>query len=129
MIVKCLYNDPENLPEESIPFFDYGLEKGKEYLVMGLGTFKRKDDIYCLIDENGRPSWFPLSIFEMIDSTLPADWIIKTNYDRVDIDFRELIGFRELCSNPDFFNGLLLREQKALKIYFGKKTELENIAV
>lgn len=55
MKVKCLYNDPSNVGEGIPNDFDYGLEINKEYLVMGIMTFKKSDNLYFLIDEDSRP--------------------------------------------------------------------------
>ena len=55
MKVKCLYNDPSNVGEGIPNDFDYGLEINKEYLVMGIMTFKKSDNLYFLIDEDSLP--------------------------------------------------------------------------
>ena len=69
MKVKCLYNDPSNVGEGIPNDFDYGLEINKEYLVMGIMTFKKSDNLYFLIDEDSRPGWFPHQIFEIESNT------------------------------------------------------------
>lgn len=126
MKVVCKYNDPANLPSGISDNFDYGLELSKEYLVMGILTFKQSNDLYFLVDENSRPGWFPYQIFEIVSSELPANWFVKINIECYYVDYKNLIGFDELCNKKDFFNQLLERDEEAMRIYFRRKAELEN---
>lgn len=103
MKVKCLYNDPSNVGEGIPNDFDYGLEINKEYLVMGIMTFKKSDNLYFLIDEDSRPGWFPHQIFEIESNELPFNWFVRINKDNKHTDYRNLIGFAELCNDEDFF--------------------------
>ncbi|MBN2695090.1 hypothetical protein JXR93_10530 [bacterium] len=106
--------------------FNYGLELYKEYLVMGILTFKDTNELYYLIDENGFPSWFPNQIFEITNNELPIDWFIKINTSNDYLSYKNLIGFDELCNNEDFFYDLLERDKKVLQIYYKRKIELEK---
>ncbi|MEZ4909942.1 MAG: hypothetical protein R2774_03670 [Saprospiraceae bacterium] len=126
MKVVCKYNDPSNLPSTIPDNFDYGLELSKEYLVMGVLTFKKSNDLYFLVDENGRPSWFPHQIFEAVNNELPVNWFVKINIGDDYVDYQNLIGFDELCNKEDFFNQLLERDEEAMRIYFRRKIELEK---
>ncbi|HTN36337.1 MAG TPA: hypothetical protein VL053_04630 [Arachidicoccus sp.] len=126
MKVICKYNDPSNLPSGIPDNFDYGLEINKEYLVTGILTFKQSDDLYFLVDESGRPSWFPFQIFEIINNKLPKIWFIKINVRNDYVDYKNLIGFNELCNNDAFFNQLLERDEEAMQVYFKRKIELEK---
>lgn len=126
MKVICKYNDPTNLPSGIPDNFDYGLEINKEYLVTGILTFKQSDDLYFLVDESGRPSWFPFQIFEIINNKLPKIWFIKINVRNDYVDYKNLIGFNELCNNDAFFNQLLERDEEAMQVYFKRKIELEK---
>lgn len=126
MRVVCKYNDPENVPNGISNNFDFGLEVGKDYLVMGLLTFKQSNDLYYLVDEGGRPSWFPNQIFEVLSNDLPYNWYMKINVGDDHVDYQNLIGFSELCNEQDFFNQLLERDEAAMRIYFRRKIELEK---
>jgi len=126
MKVICKYNDPDNVPNGISSNFDFGLKLGKEYLVMGLLTFKLSNDLYYLVDEGGRPSWFPNQIFEVLGNCLPYSWYMKINIGDDCVDYKNLIGFSELCNEQDFFNRLLEREEKAMRIYFRRKIEMEK---
>ena len=126
MKVVCKYNDPSNVPKNIPDDFDFGLNVEKEYLVMGMLTYKKSNSLYFLIDENGRPSWFPFQIFEISNNVIPENWFVKINTDNDYVDFYNLMGFNELCNNEDFFNQLLERDEKTMQIYFRRKIELEN---
>jgi hypothetical protein len=126
MKVICKHNDPSNLPGGIPDNFDYGLEINKEYLVTGILTFKQSDDLYFLVDESGRPSWFPFQIFETINNELPKNWFVKINAGNDYVDYKNLFGFNELCNDDDFFNQLLERDEEAMQVYFRRKIELEK---
>ena len=124
--VQCKHNDPSNIPIGIPDNFDYGLELGKIYLVMGILTFKLSNNIYFLIDESGRPSWFPFQLFEILHNTLPTNWFLKINMGDEYVDYRNLVGFEELCNKEGFFNRLLERDEEAMNTYFRRKVELEK---
>lgn len=118
MIAKCLYNDPFNLPSGISNDFDFGLIVGKSYFVMGIILFGK--DIKILVDEEGRPSWFPIELFDMIDNKIENDWFfIVPN----SIEIKAIWGFDELCNDENYFDSLACRDEKALEIYFKKKSE------
>ena len=122
----CNFNDPFDVPKDYPNDFDYGLEIGKEYIVMGILTFKTSNHLYVLIDENSRPSWFPYQIFKIVDNAFPQNWFVKINDTREDTDFYNLIGFDELCNEENFYNRLIEREDEAMRIYFRRKIEIEK---
>ena len=126
MKVLCRINDPSSVSNNIPDNFDYGLEIGKEYLVMGMLTFKKSNNLYFLIDENGRPSWFPFQIFDILNNELPDNWFVKVNINNEYVDYFNLIGFAELCNKEDFFNQLLERDEEVMRVYFRRKIELEN---
>lgn len=125
MKVICKYNDPENLPEEIKTRFDYGLEIGKAYLVMGIALLRESDLIYYLVDEGGRPNLFPKSIFEIIDNTIPINWFIKLDENPF-FNSYAILGFYELCNEANYYENLIDREENAMRIYYRRKIELEN---
>ena len=127
MKVICHYNDPsKNLPEGSPDNFDYGLEKEKEYLVMGIMLFE--NSLEYLIDENGKPSWFPHQLFTISNTRLSQNWHFKA-FPRQESDkLLFLCGFYELCCDKDFqfYTLLLERDENALSKYFQRKMEAEK---
>jgi hypothetical protein len=126
MKVICILNDPSKVEDKISDNFDYGLKIGNEYIVMGILTFKDSTLLYYLVDENGKPSWFPNQIFNIIDNQFPHNWFLKINENRDDVDFYNLIGFNELCNETNYFNSLLERDEIALSIYYKHKIEYEK---
>lgn len=126
MKVICKFNDPSHLPCSIPANFDYGLELNKEYVVMGLLTYKKSENLYFLIDESGRPGWFPFQIFKLTENTLHSNWHLKINVNDQHSDYYNLIGFQELCSQEGYFNKLLERDEVAMQIYFRRKIEYEK---
>lgn len=124
MKVICNYNDPLSLPEGIPDDFDYGLEIGKEYIVMGIITYKGSNCLYYLVDTNGRPGWFPFMIFSLKENILPSNWFLKVNGDKENSDIFSLIGFEELCNDILYYDNLTNREEEAMRIYFKRKIEL-----
>ena len=124
--IKCIYNDPNDLPDGIPNNFDYGLEVDKEYLVMGIAIFKKSDNLYFLVDENSCPNWFPSQIFDITHNSLHYNWFMKVNFDNEHVDYKNLIGFDELCNDENFFNLLLERDENAMRIYFRRKIEMEK---
>jgi len=126
MKVTCNYNDPSNLPDGVPGDFDYGLELDKEYIVMGIASFKKSNCLYYLIDENGRPSWFPFQLFNTCDNSLPKNWFIHVNQDERSSDISSLWGFDELCNDEMYFDKLMDRDELAMRIYYKRIMEFEN---
>jgi hypothetical protein len=126
MKVTCKYNDPGNVPAGVPDKFDFGLEINKDYLVMGIAIFQQSNEVYFLVDEGGRPSWYPHQIFATVSNDLPDSWFLKINEGDVHADYQNLFGFYELCNEADFFNRLLAREETAMRLYFRRKIEAEQ---
>lgn len=104
----------------------FGIELGKDYLVMGVAVYKDTNCLYYLIDINGRPDWYPYLLFDIVDSTIPSQWFMKIHHKNEDTDLYTLLGFRELCCVENFYDHLQDRVNAALQIYFNRKIELEK---
>lgn len=50
---------------------NYGLTLAKEYVVMGIVIYKDSNCLHYLIDENGKPDWYPYLLFDISDNSLP----------------------------------------------------------
>ena len=127
MKVRCKFNDPSSLPTDFPNDFDYGLSVGQDYLVMGMVLYKDSNHIYYLLDTDSKPNWFPYSIFEIIENSLPCNWFSKPA-EGENINFMKFLwGFEELCNDKNYYHDLIQRHEKALRIYFKRKIELENM--
>lgn len=121
----CKFNDPFNLPLGVPNNFNFGLEVNKEYLVMGISLFD--NFIYYLVDENGRPNWFPCEIFEITESRLNPNWHFNFLTASETQPSSAIWGFYELCFTDKFYDLLIERDESTMIIYFKRKIEMEKI--
>ena len=127
MKVLCKHNDPVNPPLGVPTSFNFGLELDKEYLVTGMVLAKKQ--LWYLVDEKGKPSFFPHQLFEVVNSSLSTNWYFKL-YSEDDgifpFDKEAMWGYLELCFDKHHYEQLIDRESEALELYFKRKIELEK---
>lgn len=106
---------------------EYGIEIGREYLVMGLITFKTYQAY--LIDNNGFIFTCPCQLFEVIDSKVNSNWhfrLIEKNEDIYPF-VQAVLGYPELCSDKKAYENLIIEmEKNTQRTYFRRKIELEK---
>lgn len=106
---------------------EYGIEIGKEYLVMALITFQTYQAY--LIDDNGFISACPCQLFEVIDSKVNSNWHFRLIEKDEDIYpfVQAILGYPELCSDKRAYENLILEmEEGAQRIYFRRKIDVEK---
>ncbi|MFW6249240.1 MAG: hypothetical protein ACOC4J_05660 [Bacteroidota bacterium] len=127
MKVLCKYNDPDNIPSGIPSSFDFGLELEKEYLVMGILLAEKQ--LWYLVDEKGKPSFYPFQLFQVTETLTSSNWHFKL-YNEDDgifpFDKEAMWGYSELCFDNNHYEQLVDREQKALELFFKRKIELEK---
>lgn len=131
MKVRCLYNNPETVPEGISENFNYGLVLEKEYTVMGITL--TAGEIQFLIDEDGRPSWFPENIFELTENSMPNSWFYNSHKGGVQhksfpylTSAMRVWGYKELALNEEHYIDLFERVPAALDIYQLRKNEIRS---
>lgn len=81
------------------------LSPGKEYLVVGY------DEQYLrVLDDVGEPILYPRYLFEIVDPSVPGDWV------RVDVDGQYFVDPPE-CSEPGFYESLFDGDPSASAIF------------
>ena len=127
MKVLCKNNDPDNVPLGVPNSFNFGLELGKEYLVMGMVLAGKQ--LWFLMDEKSSPSFFPHQLFQITDASMGPKWHFKL-YSKDDGIFpfgkEAMWGYYDLCFDENHYEGLVDREPIALQLYFRRKIELEK---
>jgi hypothetical protein len=106
---------------------EYGIEIGKEYLVMGLITFQTYQAY--LIDDNGFISACPCQLFEVVDNKVNSNWHFRLIEKDEDIYpfVQVILGYLELCSDKKAYENLIVEQNEKYKcIYFKRKSFLEN---
>lgn len=140
MKVRCIYNTGEALRVyENKPLIkdelgrfgatghtEFGLDIGKEYIVMGM--ILGEGTLDYLIDDGGYASAYPYPLFEVVDNKIPSLWFFKAlkNTDE-NYPYQEAIwGYYELVFDDAHYEKLVEMEEDAQRIYFRRKIELEK---
>ena len=128
MKIICKYNTGDIFRENELPigFFSstiYNLEVEREYLVMGIMMSEKF--IFYLVDEDGKPYWYPSKLFQVSDNKVSSSWYFKkfTEDDSIDID--AICGYFELCNQENYLGQLMERDDSAMSIYFKQKMNTE----
>lgn len=142
MKIRCIYNtgvslrpyEYETITDKEVfgrfgvsEMAEYGIEIGKEYLVMGLITFQTYQAY--LIDDNGFISACPCQLFEVVDNKVNSNWHFRLIEKDEDIYpfVQAILGYPELCSDKKAYENLIVEmEQDTQRIYFRRKIELEK---
>lgn len=106
---------------------EYGIEIGKEYLVMGLIIFQTYQAY--LIDDNEFIATYPCQLFEISDDRLGSNWHFRIIDKGEDIYpfVQAIFGYPELCSEKNAYENLIVEMEKdAQRIYFKRKIEFEK---
>jgi hypothetical protein len=125
MKVQCKYNNPDKLPAEIPDNFNYGLVLEKEYLVMGI--LLADEQLWYLIDENGKPNYYPFQLFEIIDNKINSGWHFRIYSEEDDVyPFGKMAvwGYYELCHDDKHYEDLVNRDVEAIHLYFKRKSEI-----
>ena len=108
MKVLCKHNDPDNISSEVPNNFDFGLELEKEYLVMGIVLAEKQ--LWYLIDEKGKPSFYPFQLFQVTETLMNSNWYFKL-YNEDDGIFpfgkEAMWGYLELCFDNSHYEQLI----------------------
>jgi len=127
MVARCVIVEGEGLgePERGLLYTDetvFHLTVGSDYLVMGMALFQT-GLIVLVRDDTGRPNWYPIGLFYLVDQTIPADWefAITDAKSASGVGPAEGVaaqwGYRELIQTPSHHEELIERVPSALKIF------------
>lgn len=126
MKVICIYNTGDAYKNSVMPdgFFktsQYGLELGKEFFVMGIVLFENL--IMYLVDDNGKPGWYPFQLFKISDNAIASKWHFKIVSPNESSTIQAIWGYFELCFQEGHYDQLLDLEEDSMRIYFERKAE------
>lgn len=126
MLVKCVINTIKDALAKGLK--SYGLEEhfhydinhelltlGKMYLVHGVLTTNKGIWIFIL-DNDDYPNQYPISFFEIVDSSIPSHWIIGEGHEfnSVSRNVFTLLTYREWASSRNFYEDLVNGESQAV---------------
>lgn len=140
MRVRCINNTGKSIRQyeykslkkgelgrfETTEYSQFGLDIGKEFLVMGM--LFGEGSLNYLIDDGGYISACPYPLFEVINNKIPFCWYFRAlqNTDQ-SYPYREAIwGYYELVFDDMHYVQLADVEESAYQIYFKRKIELEQ---
>jgi hypothetical protein len=98
----------------------FPIRLGREYGVFAITAVK---DIfwYYILDEHDLPYpvWYPSPLFEVVDGSIPAHWVVsymphRSSDDRVGTS---LISFAEWATDPAFYERLVDGQADAVAIF------------
>ncbi|WP_416147638.1 hypothetical protein ACM26V_15530 [Salipaludibacillus sp. HK11] len=126
LLVKCIsqkgyLHEPNMVKDGYTDLTDYNeISKDTCYLVYGIihygGGFR-----YLLFDDFEMTYWYPAELFEIVDSSTPANWYFK--FYEHDADAVSAVwGYKELLS-PSHIDGLGELEDKHVQIFLKAKDE------
>ena len=140
MKVRCIYNTGRDLrPYESkilrdkefgrfgaSVYSNFGLTIDKEYLVMGM--ILGNGILHYLIDDNGTIHAYPYLLFKIVDNNFHLSWYFRTFSltDKIYPNREAVWGYYELVFDDLHYEKLIDMEEKAMRIYFRRKIELEK---
>jgi hypothetical protein len=137
MKIKCI-NLTHQLIESRLPAVgdfqfptDYRdfLTIGKVYSVYGFSIFK--NNLYYLIDNplEGwpiNPDWYPVEIFEVVDSSLPKEMYFGYFGSNDKRGVNALWGYKELVHDYSHYEGLVEIEEDAIRVFQKRKEEIDS---
>lgn len=127
MKIKCKSNQANYLSEKSLCVSGtintiFPLEIGKIYIVYSIclweGTLK-----FLTVGEENLPSWYPAELFDVVDKILPLEWYCDV---RSGEELEAIWGYREIVFDGNHYDGLLEREDNAVRFFLKRKKEIEE---
>jgi hypothetical protein len=102
----------------------YPIEIGAIYNVYGQQMFKGKLSYLIIGTYENLPSWYPVELFEVVDSLLPFEWYYKFyGYDSL---VSSVWGYKELVLEDAHHDELIEREDEAIRIFLKRKKEIDE---
>jgi hypothetical protein len=131
MRVLSIGNSGANLSEKH---YEHGftraseldLQAGKEYVVYGISLWKGLM-IYLVIGEGSNPHWYPAELFRLVKNELPPTWYFA--FFRNGADVNAIWGYSELVNSEDHFDALSDLDEDALKIFWSRKKEIDEVSI
>lgn len=134
MRVRCVANDVGKLSDSMIKrrlAESIHREGSDEDLVIGSTHAVLAIDRWCdggirvylhTVEENDYPYPYPIEMFEVIDSTVPADWCVTFEQQPLGMGIKR-ISFPEWANDDTFYERLVDGDEAAIAIYKHRKME------
>jgi hypothetical protein len=130
MIVRCLANQRESLPEEYLgpdynPPSPLPLTIGKDYVVFGVTGWHGGIWYYVADDyQLDWPIWYPAVLFKVVDGRIPSDWRFAQQGEGA--NSAVYLTFPEWADDWYFYDRLTDGNRKEVHIYREYRKRLEQ---
>lgn len=119
MLVRCISVSEES-EEQSLGRFAQVLTIGTNYVVAAI-TFSGPSHLVLINPDHGVPAWLPLGLFDLVDGTIPRNWISgvsnETDATSAALSARITFGYEEVVVNPHHYRDLVDGSALARKIF------------
>jgi hypothetical protein len=124
MRVTCISKNGESLSDQLIRVgytvkSDFSLSVGKEYEVFAMSLWCGVI-LLLLADEHHLPNWFPMELFSLSDSGVPADWSFLPSLAN-EKGLQALWGYKRLITDTSHYDDLIERDPTALRHFYGEE--------
>jgi hypothetical protein len=110
MRIRATGNTYVYFPKLNSPPVKLDLTIGKEYDVYALALFEESLTLQ-IIDDLNYPFWFPASLFEIVDRTVPNDWICLLQ----NRSLRMVMGPEFIAKDEESYNSMVEIDLDAVK--------------
>ncbi len=129
MKIKCIANTGIMLSKEAKALgnsdtTNYSVKIGEVYNVYGQHLYKGVLSYLIIGTYENLPSWYPVELFEIVDSILPLEWYYK--FYGYDNDISSIWGYNELVLDAKHHDSLIEREDKAIRTFLKRKKEIDE---
>lgn len=131
--MKVIFVDPGKKQPSSMkkllysPHADLNLKNGETYIVYGISLWK--DVLHYLIipHELNVPDWLPADLFIIQDSKIPDDWYFCYFGENDSSLLKILIGYTEMITDVTHYINLIERDINALRTFYKRKYEIDEL--
>jgi len=127
-----MFNMGKDLPLRTLevgdlPSTEYQLRIGDEYVVYSISIWNGA--IYYLTKDKYMtlPSWYPADLFTVIDNLLPLEWYFSYHGFKENWKLNAIWGYKEIALDEKHYEGLIEREDTAIRIFLKRKQEIEEL--
>jgi len=121
MRVICISKTGESLSDQVIRLgytleSNFSLSVGTEYEAFAMSLWCGVI-LLLLADEDHLPNWFPMELFSLSDSGIPAAWSFLPSLAN-EKGFQALWGYERLINDTSHYEGLIERDPTALRHFY-----------
>jgi len=130
MRVTCKINSGKLLPDQLLKIgyscnSEFSVSIGVTYETFAMSLWRA---VICVLLSNnhGLPSWFPIEIFDVSDSTLPTNWLFFSSPGNHE-GLQALWGYERIIVDESHYDALLERDPDALRIFYDEREIISRL--